>query len=690
MKGNYLSLKQRVSVIGKFCPILYFIVACCLILDTSNRAYSQSAANSELKQLYQSEAVAGSQRLHHVEATDYHYDAGYYGLHLTIWPDSQKIAGYLAFRATVTQATSSILLDMGQTIHMDSVVTSDGTHLVFQRNSSDVQQVVITLDHQKVTGDGLDWRLYYHGKPAEAGDGSFYFGENSGEPIVWTLSEPFGASDWFPCKNTPADKADSSEVFITVPSPLKVASNGLLISVENLTNGWLRYHWKEHYRIAPYLISLAIADYNTFTDWFRYSQNDSMPVVNYIYQTTDEAYVKQQTKDVIRALSIYSKAYGPYPFLKEKYGQAEFTWNGGMEHQTMTSLGSFSTSVVVHELAHQWFGDAVTCDTWQDIWLNEGFATFSEGLYKEKTEGEKSYQAWLGSLEKVVMEQPGGYLYIPETQLALNNQAASNRIFDSRLSYDKGAVVLHMLRYVLGDSLFFSSLRHYVEGPLRYGSATTQDFEQSVEKTTGQNLSWFFNQWVYGQGYPVYTINYGYAGKHPPFKALVSLHQDNSTGDSLFFRMPVKLRFEASGVDTTFTVWNNKQDQDYTFELPFLPLDLRLDPDNDFPDKVKDSNPFSGDQHTDYQLPHHPYLNPNYPNPFNPSTNVSFYMDRGGQVKVRVYDVTGRLVATLVNSYLDEGYHVVRWNASGLASGMYFIRLQSLGYIEIKKALLMR
>jgi len=690
VQGNYLSSKQRVSVIGYFRPVLYVLTAFSVIFLWSIQCFSQSISNTERKQFYRQESDTGNQLIHHITTVDDRYDAGFYGLHLTIWPDSQKISGYVAFDVTLTQPTNSIDVDMGSTIHMDSVITQNDISLDFQRNPTNDQQIEINLGHQGFAGDKLSLKLFYHGNPAAAGDGSFYFGRKDGGPVVWTLSEPFGASNWFPCKNTPADKVDSSEVVVTVPDPLKVASNGLLVSVDHPQDGWTTYDWKEHYSIAPYLISLAIADYNTFTNWFHYSATDSMPVVNYVYKSTDEAYVKKQTDDVLKALAIYSKAYGPYPFLKEKYGQAQFTWNGGMEHQTMTSLGAYTTPVVVHELSHQWFGDAVTCASWEDIWLNEGFATFSEGLFIEKTEGEKSYHSWLRTMMKAVMEKPGGYLYIPALQLLSNNQSASDRIFDSRLSYDKGGMVLHMLRYVLGDSLFFSSLRHYVEGPLRYHSSTTQEFEQSFEKSTGQDLSWFFNQWVYGEGYPVYTIKYGYANTHPPFKALVWLHQDNSTGDSLFFRMPVKLKFEAPGVDTTFTVLNTKQDQSFSFELPFLPINLRLDPDSDFLNEVKVSTPFADGENPDYQLPHHPYLNPIYPNPFNPATNVSFYMDRSGQVKIEVYDITGRLAATLVDSYQGEGYHVVRWNASGLASGVYFIRLQTLGMVQVKKAMLLR
>ena len=683
-------LKQRVFVIGILRLTLISLVTTILILLMHISAFSQMGNNVALKQGYYRQQTGGNQPNRPDNENEEQYDAGYYGIHLTVWPDSQKIAGYVEFRATLTRSTKSVILDMSQVIHMDSVLSGNNTNLVFQRNPSNNQQVEIEIGKQGFSGEKLDWRLYYHGNPADAGDGSFYWGQKAGGPIIWTLSEPFGASDWFPCKNTPADKADSSEVFITVPAPLKVASNGLLISMDHLNNGWIRYHWKERYRIASYLISLAIADYNTFTKWFRYSKTDSMPVVNYIYKSTDETYVRKQTDNVIKALSIFTQAYGPYPFLKEKYGQAEFTWDGGMEHQTMTSLGSFTTSTEVHELAHQWFGDAVTCRTWQDIWLNEGFARFSEGLFIEKIDGKKSYRVWLHSLMKKVEEKPGGRVYIPETQLSTSSESAKNRIFNDRLSYDKGATVLHMLRYVLGDSLFFLSLQNYINGPMRYRSVTTQDFEHSVESTTGKDLSWFFNQWVYGEGYPIYTIKYGYANRHPPFKALVYLHQENSTGDSIFFRMPVKLRFEAPGSDTTFTVANTRQDQSYSFELPFLPVNLRLDPDSDFLNDMKISEPFMGDEHTNYQLPHHPYLNPNYPNPFNPSTNISFYMNRPGHVKIEVYDITGRKVATLTDSHTGEGYHVLQWNATGLASGVYFIRMRALDGVYIEKALLLR
>ena len=310
--------------------------------------------------------------------------------------------------------------------------------------------------------------------------------------VIWTLSEPYGASDWFPCKDTPADKADSSDVWITVDKNLYGVSNGILIGIVKNPDNTSTYKWTNKYPIAQYLISLAISDYTIYKNYFKYSEKDSMPVINYIFPENLASY-KANLDKVPNMLRVTSDYFGLYPFIKEKYGNAEMGWKGGggMEHQTVSSMSNFSETVLVHELVHQWFGDKITCRDWQDIWLNEGFATYGEMLYAQKVYGDSAYNDFV-TLEMARAKNAKGSIYVQDI-------SSISEIFNGNRSYSKGGIVLHMLRGVVGDSIFFKILKTYSNDPLvAYGTAVTADFQRDAEAVYGEDLEYFFNEWIYG------------------------------------------------------------------------------------------------------------------------------------------------------------------------------------------------
>jgi aminopeptidase N len=402
---------------------------------------------------------------------------------------------YLIGKVTITgkcliNNSSALTLDLMNTMVIDSVLVNSQRNNFIQHNSS----FDISLNHPSVTGEVLSIDVFYEGLPVATGFGSFVFDSHAGIPWVYSLSEPYGAKDWWPCRDDPSDKADSADIIITCDSTLKVGSEGTLASVNNNGNGTATYHWKERYPIASYLISIAITNYAQFSNWFRYSDRDSMEILNYVlpehYSTAFENLPR-----VVDMMSIYSNLY---PFVREKYGHSEFGRGGAMEHQTMTSTTTFDEMTLAHELAHQWFGDMITCRTWYDLWLNEGFAQYSTALYLERKYGISSYWVYMNS-QLDYAKSASGIIGAPDISSVGN-------LFNVSRTYSKGASVLHMLRHILGDSIFFRSIYTYANDPaLKYSTASIGDFKSVCETVSGKDLTYFFQEWIYGESFPEYN-----------------------------------------------------------------------------------------------------------------------------------------------------------------------------------------
>ncbi|HEX7358120.1 MAG TPA: M1 family metallopeptidase, partial [Ignavibacteriaceae bacterium] len=307
---------------------------------------------------------------------DSNYDVKYYKLDISVNHLAHTISGNVTCKAQIVNPNiSTIYYDLTTPLTVDSVFVN-GQAASFTRGSNKLN---ITLNTTLNTGDEFTTLVYYHGTPGSSGFGSFEFSSHNGTPAIWTLSEPYGAKDWWPVKDTPADKADSADFWITVNTSLIPASNGKLMAIVNNGDGTHTYKWKSSYPIAQYLLSMAITNYAEYTNYYRYSPTDSMPINHFLYPESLNSNITQLDKTP-GMIEIYSEHFGQYPFLNEKYGHAQFGWGGGMEHQTITSMGGFSDGLISHELAHMWYGDAITCKDWHHIWLNEGFATYGEGV----------------------------------------------------------------------------------------------------------------------------------------------------------------------------------------------------------------------------------------------------------------------------------------------------------------------
>ena len=483
------------------------------------------------------------------------YDVHHYDLDLDLDPGTSTLTGTVIVTAEVT-GLSIATMDLNMTLNMTVTATTAGGSGTTSSRSGAV--LTVNLDRTYTVGETVTVAVTYTGNPA---GGAFGWDSYGGQDMIWTLSEPFGARDWWPCKDLNSDKADSVDIKVTVPDHLVVASNGLMIS--DVDNGTTRtFHWKSNYPIATYLVSLAIHPYEQYSDWYNpLGGGDPMEVQFYIY-SSHVGVVEPNYALTVPMIGVFAQAYGEYPFVEEKYGHAEFTWGGGMEHQTLTSMGGWSEDLISHELAHQWWGDMVTCEDFGHIWLNEGFATWSEAYWAEQYYDFATYRQYMD----IASYYGAGTIFVEDP--------LSENIFDGNLSYNKGSWVVHMLRGVLGDTDFFAGLALYRSSHL-YGSATTEQLQTALETVSGQDLTAFFQQWIYGEYFPVYSYSWVAGPGVDEITVTINQEQDN-TG---LFTMPVELRVTTTTGTTDYTVANSLASEDYVLTVTGTPEGVILDPD---------------------------------------------------------------------------------------------------------------
>jgi aminopeptidase N len=597
------------------------------------------------------------------------FNVTYYRLALNIEITTAYVTGQVTIAGTCSSSSADPLtFDLNNVMQVDSVHLN-GAGTTFTRSGASLQ---ITHLNPLQTGEEIKAEIFYQGTPVGSGFGSYYFSKHDNTPWIWTLSEPAGARDWWPCKDDPSDKADSADILITCDSTMKAGSEGKLISTTYAGNGKVTYHWHEEYPIASYLISIAITNFREYTNYFRYTNTDSMPILNYLLPEHYDAYVSALAR-VPDMLAIYSDLFGMYPFIKEKYGHAEYGSGGGMEHQTMTSLALFTDDAISHELAHQWFGDMITCRTWNDLWLNEGFAEYCTALYREKEFGTQSYSEYMGDQFSPAYGAVG--------EIATADTTNIGKLFNGARMYNKGAVVLHMLRHVLGDSIFFSCMKAYATNTtLQYNTASIADFQSVCEATSGGKLDWFFNEWIYGSGYPVYSFWWTNIAAGDSTRLTLEVRQGEQSNPE-YFTMPVDIHIVGRNSDTTISVWNNGGFTTYTFTLKDKPVNVEIDPDQWI---LKQAYDYTKAPPTGYDLAQ------NYPNPFNGFTTIEYKLPTRSSVSIKIFDLLGREVATLVNKPEYAGKYSVQWNAASAASGIYFCRIQTEKFSSVRKMILLR
>ena len=480
----------------------------------------------------------------------------HYLLDLTFDPSARTVSGSVTVSGTsLVSGFQHLVLDLYDNMAVSSV-SRGSTSLAYTHSGNLLD---ITLDRAFNAGESFDVKVSYSGSPQSTGFGSFGWNKylyGLGGDMAWSLSEPDGARTWWPCKDRPDDKATVEEWW-TVPDSWTATGNGLLQGTAKKPQKRKQFKWKPLHPLTTYLVSIAATNYSSFSDTYTTLSGGSMPVDYYVYPE-DLAKAQESFKPTVSMIHFYAETFGEYPFVEDKYGMSAFPFSGAMEHTTNTSYGYTLIDgghtydyIIAHELSHQWWGDSVSPQSWPNVWLNEGFATYCEALWSEHLNGAQGYQDYMNSLWSGTFTGP---VYDPVD------------LFGSTV-YDKGAWVLHMLRRVMrttDDQPFFDGMRDWY-ATRKDGVGNTAQFQQNMEGRYGSSLDWFFQEWVYGVNSPRYEYGWTTASLgNGTYRNYVRIHQVQT--DAGTFTMPIDLTLVEGSVSEIRTVWNNSSDQDFLLD----------------------------------------------------------------------------------------------------------------------------
>ena len=502
------------------------------------------------------------------------YDVHFYNLDLQMTNTSTYLSGSVEIHAKALVQLDSALIELFQSLLVNEIKVN-GNIVNYSRVSNKIR-VPVNANAQ----ENFVINVAYAGTPPTAqtnplGGSGLTAGSSPswGNKVVWSLSEPFSAYEWFAVKQSLTDKADSCAVAITVPDTCKAGSNGVLEQVLPLGNGWTRYQWKHRHPIDYYLISVSVAKYVEYNVYAN-PQGSASPVLiqNYIYDNpgTLPNFI-DEINETVDFMELFATQFGPYPFADEKYGHCMAPISGGMEHQTMTTQGFFEKTLTSHELAHQWWGNNVTCASWCDIWINEGFASYAEYLMLSALYPGQQINH-MTQVHQSVMSQPGGSVWVLDSL----NEA---RIFSGRLTYDKGAGIIHTLRYLINnDNLFFAALQDF-QNTYSNSTATGLDFKNHMANFCNINLDAFFEQWYFGEGFPTYQVQYNQVGNDLFLEISHSVSMPSITPT---FNNPISLRLFRQGQADTIIRFDITSNSDLFILSDFGTLTgtIGIDPSN--------------------------------------------------------------------------------------------------------------
>jgi Aminopeptidase N len=596
-------------------------------------------------------------------ASSANIDVKFYRCVWNVDPAVRYISGSVTIYFTVTIPLNTISLDLMDELGVDSVFYHHNT--ITSSHTNNILQV--SLPAGLGQGDFDSVTIFYQGVPPTTGFGAFVQSSHAGIPVIWTLSEPYGSRDWWPCKNGLDDKADSIDVTVIHPSIYKAASNGLLQN-ETISGSNTITHWKHRYPIATYLICFAVTNYSEFTDHVQLG-NTLLPMQTFCYPESLPSFTAN-TPLVLNTLRFYNDLFGEYPFIKEKYGHVQFGWGGGQEHQTSTFIVAPDESLMAHELAHQWFGDKITCASWQDIWLNEGFATHLAAMYMEQKNPSNSLAVRKEEIDYIT-SVPGGSVWVDDTTNVY-------RIFDGRLSYYKGSHLLYMLRWKLGDPVFIKALRKYLIDPaVSYGFANTGDLKRNLEQASGTNLDKFFKEWYYGQGYPTYHVKWNQAGDS---YVRIIIGQETSDPSVNFFEIPLALRFKNATQEKTIVIDPEFNGQAFFQNIGFVADSVTIDPEYWIISRNNTSEKFTDNANGANVVQV-------FPNPV--SNRIYIYLRNFSltTAAITLHNELGQMVFKKNISFLN-GSDFEEIPSEQLQKGVYFLKLWSGSKLQYTKKML--
>jgi len=587
------------------------------------------------------------------------YDVLLYDIDMIIVPDSQKIVANTSIGFVLTiDLENTLVFDFAglqlNSVFLDSVQVS---------GSVNDELLIINLETPLMAGDTHLVRFYYQGTPEKG----LYFRSNSANDLViYSHNEPYDAHFWFPCKDDPSDKA-KLVMTVTVPDPFIILSNGVFIEKTDADSQYSRYVWQEDYPIATYLISIAASSYLITTNTFTWEDVDLL--LEYYVYPIDLDRGASALELVIDMLDFYSSYIGDYPFFSDKYSMSEVPLKeaSAMENQTATTMGDFvmdDEEVIAHELAHQWWGDALTPQSFVDIWLNEGFATYFDALFTEYKYGEEAFLKRMddfynyivsdGSIAYPIYNPPPQYLF-------------------GRAVYMKGAWVLHMLRNVVGDQIFKEITQQYYE-EYNHLNVTTGQFIEVVESVSGQSFYAFFDQWLNYGGMPILV------GTWEQYENAVNLFVAQNQSEPIY-QFDLEVLIEGVTADTMVVIPIISRESQLSISFSEPVSKMIIDPN----DKILNTN-----NSPVYYIPTQSNLVWLYPNPFTENITISYQVQKTEKVEIIIFDLLGQIVEILLDEKKTTGIHQVNWDGSRFASGTYYCVLTTSESSDVRKLTLIK
>lgn len=593
------------------------------------------------------------------------YVPEYYRLEMTVNPNELNFSGKTTMHFTTTAELNQIEINAQPNLTIGTITYHSLPITNFTRSGN-----VLTINlPATIPNNQLDSIAIAFSGVANATSSGLRRGFHNDVPVIETISEPWHGSSWWVCKDDLIDKAAKLDVYVTHPEEFKAASNGTLKSVTNAGNGNLRTHWQHNYPIPTYLVAIAVTNYTEYNNSVNIN-GTNMPIINYVYPETLSNWTNSLDQ-VPNYISFLSEKWGDYPYKEEKYGHAQWNRGGGMEHSTMSFMGNFNFGLVGHELAHQWFGNQVTCGTWHDIWINEGFAEYGDGLLTEEFLGDTEFINWKDNNIGLITAEPWGSVYNPDA----DNQS---RIFNYRLTYAKGSMAVHLMRFMINnDDLFFQACRDILnDSELTYNYAVTEEIKTSLETSTGMNWDNYFADWIYGEGHPIFDIR---VNKNPDSNEIsVKFTQTPSHNSVSFFETPFEIEFRGAGGQTDtrrFELTQSPQTffvNDLSFPVTSFIPNPGFDVICEINNTVLNNNEFETEHSNQAKL---------YPNP----ARTQFTIENKFPInEVKIFDATGKIMFHSGQIDLKK----VLISTQNWLTGTYMVQIHSGKNVQLKKLLI--